>query len=173
MGLFKDKLQDVKAFVFDVDGVFTDGLIHVSFDGRQLRSMNVKDGYAVHFAVKKGYPIAIITGGKCPSIIHRFNDLGIHDVYLKSHNKITDYEHFLEKYDLKDEDILYIGDDLPDYQIMKRVGLATCPADASHEIQEISHYISAKPGGNGCVRDIVEQTLRAQNKWMDLDAFVW
>ena len=171
--MFKDKLKDVKGFVFDVDGVFTNGYIFVSGDGKQTRSMNVKDGYAVHFAIKKGYPIAIISGGKCQSIVHRFTDLGVKDIYIASHNKMLDYDDFLQKYNLEERDILYVGDDLPDFLVMKRSGLCACPSDAAHEIQQICHYISAKSGGNGCVRDIVEQTLRAQNKWMDTDAFVW
>ncbi|MDR0941736.1 MAG: HAD hydrolase family protein [Bacteroidales bacterium] len=173
MGIFKEQLKQVKAFVFDVDGVFTNGVIHVFADGSQMRSMNVKDGYATHFAAKKGYPIAIITGGKCPSVIKRFNDLGVFDVYIASHDKIHDYEDFLQKYNLTDADILYVGDDLPDYKVMTRVGLCACPNDASYEIQEISDYISEKQGGCGCVRDIIEQTLRAHGKWLDNDAFVW
>ena len=173
MGMFKDKLQHVKGFIFDVDGVFTNGYIFVSADGTQTRSMNVKDGYAVHFAIKKGYHIGIITGGKCNSIIHRFTDLGVSDIYLASHDKMKDFDTFIQKYNLKNEDIFYVGDDLPDYNVMKRSGLCACPADASHEIQLISDYISSKSGGQGCVRDIIEQTLRAQGKWMDTDAFVW
>ncbi|MDR2962481.1 MAG: HAD hydrolase family protein [Bacteroidales bacterium] len=173
MGIFKEQLKQVKAFVFDVDGVFTNGVIHVFADGSQMRAMNVKDGYAVHFAAKKGYPIAIITGGKCPSVIKRFNDLGVNDVYISSCNKIVDYDNFLKKHNLSDADILYMGDDLPDYKVMQRAGLCTCPSDAAYEIQEISDYISEKQGGCGCVRDVVEQTLRAHNTWLDSDAFVW
>jgi 3-deoxy-D-manno-octulosonate 8-phosphate phosphatase (KDO 8-P phosphatase) len=173
MGMFKDKLQHVKAFIFDVDGVFTNGFIFVSADGTQTRSMNVKDGYAVHYAVKKGFPIGIISGGKCQSIVHRFNDLGVTDIYLTSYDKMLDFDNFILKYNLSEKDVFYIGDDLPDYNVMKRSGLCACPADATHEIQVISDFISSKGGGQGCVREIIEQTLRAQNKWMDKDAFVW
>lgn len=173
MGMFKDKLKHVKAFIFDVDGVFTNGYIYISADGKQTRCMNVKDGYAVYFAIKKGYHIGIISGGKCESIVHRFKDLGVYDVYLSSHDKMVDYDDFCAKYNLQEKDIFYIGDDLPDYNVMKRSGVCACPADAAHEIQLISNYISSKPGGQGCVREIIEQTLRAQNKWMDIDAFVW
>lgn len=173
MGKFKQNLKNIKAFVFDVDGVFTDGKILFTDDGKQIRNMNVKDGYAVHFAVKKKYPIGIITGGTCNSIKLRFNALGVDDLYIASHNKMKDFEDFISKYDLSPKDILYMGDDLPDYQVMKIVGIPTCPADASTEIKEISSYISPKIGGNGCVRDVLEQVLRAQGKWMDTDAFVW
>jgi len=173
MGFFKDDLTQVKGFVFDVDGVFTNGYIFVSGDGTQTRSMNVKDGYAIHYAVKKNYPIAIISGGKCQSIVHRFTDLGVQDIFINSHNKQNDFNEFLAKYSLTPKDILYMGDDLPDYPVMKQVGLATCPADAAHEIKEISHYISPKPGGAGCVRDVIEQTLTVQGNWMDKEAFVW
>lgn len=173
MTTFKEKLTAVKAFVFDVDGVFTDGKIFILPDGKQARNMNVKDGYAVHFATKKSYPIAIITGGKCESIRGRFDDLGVKDVYISSHNKMDDFNDFLTKYGLHADEVLYMGDDLPDYLVMKAVLVATCPADAAVEIKSISHYISDKNGGTGCVRDVIEQTLRVQGKWMDTDAFVW
>ena len=173
MGKFKDKLKSVKAFVFDVDGVWTNGFIYVDGNGLQMRTTNVKDGYAVHYASKLGYPVAIITGGKCTSIIGRFNDLGVKDVYIEASNKVVYFEQFLEKYNLKAKDIMYMGDDLPDYRVMKMCGLKVCPADAAHEIQEIADYISDKSGGQGCVRDVVEQTLRAQDKWMTKEAFIW
>lgn len=173
MGKFKEALNHVKSFVFDIDGVFTDGMIHILPDSRQMRSMNVKDGYAVHFAAKKGYPIGIITGGKCESVRSRFNDLGVTDVYIASHDKRHDFAHFLNKHNLEAKDVLYMGDDLPDYLLMKEVGVATCPANATEEIKGISHYISDKKGGEGCIRDVIEQTLKTQRVWMDTDAFVW
>lgn len=173
MGKFKDKLKNVRAFIFDVDGVFTNGLIYVDGNGLQMRTSNVKDGYAVHYATKMGYPVAIITGGKCRSIISRFNDLGVKDIYIESSDKMHDFEDFLSKYDLKPKDIMYMGDDLPDYRVMKRCGAKVCPADAAHEILEIADYISEKEGGRGCVRDVIEQTLRAQDMWLTKDAFVW
>jgi len=173
MGKFKEELNYVKAFVFDVDGVFTDGKIYIFPDSRQMRSMNVKDGYAVNFATKKGYPIGIITGGKCESIRSRFSDLGVSDVYIASHDKRRDFEDFLSKHKLKPQDVLYMGDDLPDYLVMKQVAVPTCPADASEEIKGICHYVSDKKGGEGCVRDVIEQTLKTQKVWMDTDAFVW
>ena len=173
MSDYKKKLKNIKAFVFDVDGVFTDGKIFVLPDGRQVRNMNVKDGYAVHFAVKKGFPIAIITGGKCESVRVRFEELGVKDIYIASHNKTLDFRRFLDKYSLTENDILYMGDDLPDYPVMQIVEIATCPCDAAPEIKKISHYVSHFRSGEGCVRDIIEQTLKVQDKWFDVDAFVW
>lgn len=173
MAKFKEALNHVKAFVFDIDGVFTDGSIIINEKGEQYRTMNVKDGYAIHFAVKKEYPIAIISGGKCKSVIKRFNDLGVTDVYIESKNKMLDFNKFLEKYKIQAEDVLFMGDDIPDYPLMKNVGVATCPSDAVPEIKSVAHYISDKPGGRGCVRDIVEQTLKTQKNWMSTDAFVW
>lgn len=173
MGFFKDELQYIRAFVFDVDGVFTNGMIYVSGKGTQSRAMNVKDGYAVHYASKIGYPIGIISGGRCESVTYRFNDLGVEDVFLSSHNKMKDFETFLAKYNLSPQDVLYVGDDLPDYPVMKKVRISVCPADAAQEIQSIAHYISPFKGGQGCVRDILEQTLKSQGKWMNKEAFVW
>lgn len=173
MANFKEELNHIKAFVFDVDGVFTDGKIFLTGDGAQMRNMNVKDGYAVHHAIKKGYKIGIITGGTCESIRHRFESLGVEDIYISSHNKMEDYHHFLKKYDLADENILYMGDDIPDYQVMKKVRIATCPNDASPEIKEIADYVSHKNGGTGCIRDVIEQTLKTQGAWFGQDAFVW
>jgi 3-deoxy-D-manno-octulosonate 8-phosphate phosphatase (KDO 8-P phosphatase) len=169
---FKKLLCNVKAFVFDVDGVFSHNvLLHPS--GEILRSMNIKDGFAVQYAVKKGYLIAIISGGKCDAVRERFKNLGVSDIYLQSHNKIDDFDDFLSKYQLQSEDVLYMGDDLPDYEIMKRVGVPTCPADAVEEIKSISVYVSHKTGGEGCVRDIIEQVLRVQGQWMHPEAFKW
>jgi len=173
MSDYKKQLKNIKAFVFDVDGVFTDGKIMILPDGKQIRNMNVKDGYAVHFAVKKGFPIAIITGGKCESVRYRFEELGVTDIYIASHDKTRDFKHFLDKHTLSENDILYVGDDLPDLPIMQRVSIACCPSDAATEIKALSHYVSHKRSGDGCVRDIIEQTLKIQGKWLDTDAFVW
>jgi 3-deoxy-D-manno-octulosonate 8-phosphate phosphatase (KDO 8-P phosphatase) len=173
MGLnFKEMLGRVKAFAFDVDGVFSHNVI-LDPSGEMMRSMNIKDGFAVQYAVKKGYPIAIITGGDSESVRLRFENLGITDIYLKSRNKIEDFNEFLLRYQLKAEEILYMGDDLPDYEIMKRVGVPTCPADAVDEIKSIAAYVSHKTGGEGCVRDVMEQVLRVQGQWLHPEAFVW
>ena len=171
MDNFKERLKNIKAFVFDVDGVFSDNIIlHTS--GDLMRHMNVKDGFAVKTAANKGFAIGIITGGNSESVRTRFNTLDVTDVYLASHNKMDDFEDFYYKYELKPEEILYMGDDIPDYEVMTKVGLATCPSNAVQEIQNISHYISDKRAGAGCVRDVIEQVLRAQGKWFNLTEIV-
>ena len=168
MDNFKERLKDIKAFVFDVDGVFSSN-IYLHPSGDMYRSMNTKDGYALQYAIKKeNFLAGIITGGYSESVKSRFNGLGITDVYIKSTNKLDDFEDFMYKYNLKPEEIVYMGDDLPDYEIMKIVGVPTCPADAAEEIKAISVYISDKKGGEGCVRDIIEQVLRAQGKWVKI-----
>jgi 3-deoxy-D-manno-octulosonate 8-phosphate phosphatase (KDO 8-P phosphatase) len=162
---FKEKLTKIKAFVFDVDGVFS-GSFLVDNQAEYLRLMNAKDGFAVRYAVESGFIVGIITGGVSESVKMRFNYLGITDIYLNSRNKIEDFEDFYYKYNLKPEEILYMGDDLPDYEILATTNVvATCPADAVREIIEVCEYISDKNGGEGCVRDVVEQVLRSQNKW--------
>ena len=139
-----------------------------------LRSVNIKDGYALQFAVKCGLVVAIITGGKTEAIRKRYEGLGLKDVCMGAAVKIKEYEALKEKYGLKDEEILYMGDDIPDYEVMKLCGCPCCPADACPEIKEISLYISHRNGGYGCGRDVVEQVLRAQGKWMqDAKAFGW
>jgi 3-deoxy-D-manno-octulosonate 8-phosphate phosphatase (KDO 8-P phosphatase) len=169
---FKELLRNVKAFAFDVDGVFSHNvLVHPS--GELLRTMNLKDGYAVQYAIKKGYPVAIITGGNSEALRLRFESLGISDIYLKSQNKLDDFSDFLARHQLKPEAILYMGDDLPDYDIMKRAGVPTSPADAVEEIKALSVYVSHKTGGEGCVRDVIEQVLRVQEKWMHPDSLSW
>lgn len=173
MANLKEHLNSIKAFAFDVDGVFSDSIVMLHPNGELMRTMNIKDGYAIQLAVKKNYPIAIITGGNSESVKTRFVNLGVTDVYLKSYNKMEDLTDFCAKYDLEFSDILYMGDDMPDYDVMKNVGFPVCPADAAYEIQEISKYISSKKGGMGCVRDVIEQVLKLQGKWMDGYAFQW
>jgi 3-deoxy-D-manno-octulosonate 8-phosphate phosphatase (KDO 8-P phosphatase) len=173
MSNFKEELKKVKAFAFDVDGVFSDGNLFLYPNGEHIRSMNIKDGYAVQFAIKKSFHIAIITGGNSESVRMRFNNLGVSDVYLRSANKLDDLKDFMAKYDLNPSEVLYMGDDIPDYEVMKYAGIATCPADAAEEIKSISHYISRVKGGNGCVRDVIEQVLRIHGLWMDADAIKW
>jgi len=169
---FKELLPHVTAFAFDIDGVLS-GNLYITNSGEQLRSINIKDGYALQLAVKKGFPIAIITGGNSEAILHRFRGLGITDIYMKSLIKIEDYNDFLAKYSLKAENVMYMGDDIPDYEVMKYTGIPVCPADAAEEIKALSLYISNIKGGDGCVRDVIEQVLRAQNKWLDIHAFQW
>jgi 3-deoxy-D-manno-octulosonate 8-phosphate phosphatase (KDO 8-P phosphatase) len=170
---YKEGLAKIKAFVFDVDGVLGSDRVLLNTDGEMLRTMNIKDGYALQYAVRKGYKIAIITGGASESVKTRFVKLGITDVYLKSHDKMDDYNHFVGKYNLDDDEILYMGDDLPDYSVMLRAGIPTCPSNAVEEIKTISKYISDKAGGDGAVRDIIQQVLRLQGKWMDKDSVYW
>ncbi len=169
----KKEISKVKAFAFDVDGVFSDGSVILHPDGELVRAMNIKDGFAVQLAVKKGYPVAIITGGVSEPVKKRFLKLGVTDIYLGSSNKIDDFNDFLYKYTLNATDVLYMGDDLPDYEIMRIAGFPACPDDAAVEIKEISEYISFRKGGEGCVRDVIEKVLRLHGKWMDEDGFYW
>ena len=170
---FKEGLKIVKAFAFDVDGVLSSPEVYLHPGGELMRSMNTKDGYALQHAVKRGYPIAIITGGKTEAVGERFRGLGITDIYLGSSNKIDDYKDFLFKYGLKDEEVLYMGDDLPDYEVLKKVGVPCCPSDAVEEIKSVAHYISPFAGGKGCARDVIEQVLRLHGRWMDKAKFDW
>ncbi len=165
MGLFKEELRSIKAFVFDVDGVLAESQVMLHPSGDMMRIMNTKDGLALFYAVKENFPVAIITGAKSPSIRERFESLGIHDVFLDSRNKLKDMNIFLTKYQLEPAAVLYMGDDIPDISAMKEIGLPTCPNDAAEEVQNISKYISNLPGGHGCVRDVIEQVLRSQGKW--------
>ena len=171
---FKENLKNIKAFAFDVDGVLATNSVVLYPNGEPMRMVSIKDGYALQHAVKKGYPVAIITGAKTEAVRIRFAGLGVTDIYLASCYKMKDFEDFATKYDLSFSDILYMGDDIPDYHIMKACGFPCCPSDAAPEIKEISCYISPKEGGMGCGRDVVEQVLKAQDKWMDDDdAFGW
>ncbi|MBO6005554.1 MAG: HAD hydrolase family protein [Paludibacteraceae bacterium] len=170
----KERLKDVKAFVFDVDGVLSTSHIPLYPGGEPMRVINTKDGYALHQASVRNYPLAIITGGRTDAIEARFRGLGFHEIYMGAKNKIGKLKEFAEKYNLKMEEIMYMGDDIPDYECMKMVGFPVCPSDAVPEIKEISVYISDREGGRGCARDVVEQVLKAQGQWMsDVEAFGW
>ena len=170
---FKEELKNIKAFVFDVDGVFSSASVLLHPSGEMLRTSNIKDGYAIFHAVKTGYPVAIITGGDSKLVKARFEKLGVKHIYIKSKDKMIDFKAFLKLAQLEAKDILYMGDDIPDYPVMKVVGVPTCPDDAAVEIKSISKYISHRKGGEGCVRDVVEQVLRAQGNWMNAEAFSW
>lgn len=161
----KQLLPKINTLIFDVDGVLTNGLVTIMPDGELVRNMNVKDGYALKTAVDKGYNICIISGGKNEGVRTRLANLGIKDIYLGVRDKIQQYTKLVEKYNLKPENVLYMGDDIPDYPVMKLVGMPCCPNDAAPEIQGVSKYISNKKGGEGCVRDVIEQILRVQGKW--------
>lgn len=167
-------LSKIRLLAFDIDGVLSASTIPVDDDGQPIRTANVKDGYAIHLALKQGLPIAIITGGRHEAVRRRYESLGCQDVHLGCSMKIETYEALLKKYGLMDENVLYMGDDIPDYEVMKRCGCPCCPKDAAPEIREISLYISHYPGGTGCGRDVIEQVLKAQGKWMaDRMAFGW
>jgi len=170
---YKEKLQPITTFIFDYDGVLTDGTVYPSADGEMMRSANVKDGYALQLAVKKGYNIAIISGGQSKTMEKRMEALKITDVFLGVRNKKEVFDKYVEDHQLKMEEILYMGDDIPDYQLLKLVGVSTCPADAAEEILEIVDYISHRPGGKGAVRDILRQVMKLQGKWFDDEAFYW
>lgn len=162
---YKEIMPKITTFMFDVDGVLTNGMIHISSTGELTRLMNTKDGFALKTAVEKGFNICIISGGANEGVRKRLEGLGIQDIYLGAHHKVEFFEEYIAKRAIKPEQILYMGDDLPDYPVMKLVGLATCPKDAVAEIQNISHYVSQKKGGLGCVRDVIEQVLKVQGKW--------
>jgi len=170
---YKEHLASISTFIFDVDGVLTDGKVFITTSGEQYRNMNIKDGYALQLAVKKGFNVAIISGGNNEGVRVRLKGLGLTDIYLGQRHKMDAFEDLLAIYDLKEENVLYMGDDIPDYEVMQRAGIAVCPDDAAEEIKSISDYVSPIKGGSGCVRDILEQTMKAQNKWMNGDGFEW
>ena len=162
---FKELLTDIRAFAFDVDGVLSESVIPMSTSGEPMRTANIKDGYAIQLAVKLGYHVAIITGGSTEAVKTRFSMLGVQDIYMRQASKIGAYEDWKRKHNLTDNQILYMGDDMPDLPLMELAGIATCPADACIDVRQASIYISPRNGGQGCARDVIEQTLRAQNNW--------
>lgn len=167
-------LKKIKAIVFDVDGVLSASTIAMDAEGQPVRTMNIKDGYAMQLAVKKGLVVAIITGGRDEVIRRRYEYLGVKHIYIGSSVKMKDFEDLLSKTGITEEEVLYLGDDIPDYEIMQRVGLPCCPADAAPEIKAIAKYVSPFTGGNGCGRDVLEQVMKAQGMWMsDKVAFGW
>jgi len=170
---FKEELRSVKAFVFDIDGVLSTQTIALSLWGMPHRTINLRDGYAIQLAVKKGYHVGIISGANSKEYIKRLKTLGINDIYLNSRTKSESMNELISKWNIDLRYVLYMGDDIPDFKVMKMVGLPACPADADSEIKRISVYISDKRGGEGCVRDVIEQALRLHNNWMDHEAFSW
>ena len=162
---YKEYLNHITTFIFDVDGVLTDSSVLVTTTGELLRSMNIKDGFALKFAVSAGYNVAIISAGTNDGVKLRLEGLGIKDVFLGAHDKIKQFNTYIETNNIKAENILYMGDDVADYPVMKVVGLPSCPQDAIPEIKAISKYISHKEGGKGAVRDVIEQVLKVQGKW--------
>ena len=167
-------LKKIRAVIFDVDGVLSAETITLHPSGEPLRTVNIKDGYAIQLAVKMGLRIVVMTGGNTPSIRLRYERLGVEDIYMQCAVKIKTYEAFLEKYGLTDEEVIYVGDDIPDYEIMSRCGCPCCPSDAYSDIKALSLYVSQCAGGYGCGRDVIEQVLRAQGKWLSsAKAFGW
>lgn len=167
-------LNKVRAVMFDVDGVLSAETITLSASGEPLRTVNIKDGYAIQLACKKGLHVAIITGGNTDAVRIRYEGLGVKDVCMGAKVKIEVYEELLRKYGLADEEVIYVGDDIPDYCIMKRAGCPCCPKDACPDIKGVSRYVSDRTGGHGVGRDIIEQVLKAQGKWLDDEvAFGW
>lgn len=165
MGNFKEDIVRTEAFIFDVDGVLTDGGIIPTLDGDFIRKYNAKDGYAIAYAIRMGYRVCIITGGRGENLRHRLEMLHIEDMYLDCSNKIAALEEYCGRCGIDPANVIYMGDDIPDLECMQMVGIPVCPADACSEVIEASRYVSEFEGGRGAVRDIVEQTLRAQGQW--------
>lgn len=162
---YKELMNHINAFVFDVDGVLTNGTVHITPTGEMLREMNIKDGFAMKAAVESGYAVCIISGGSNEGVRIRLRNLGITDIHLGIPDKVETFKEYCELYHINPEQVLYMGDDIPDYHVMQKVGLPTCPQDASPEIKAISQYISHKNGGQGAVRDVIEQVMKVQGKW--------
>lgn len=170
---YKEKLNHITTFIFDFDGVLTDGKVYLLPPNEFVRTMNTRDSYAIQYAVKKGFRIVIITGGNNEMVRERMEYLGVKDVFLRASLKLPVFELFLKENNLPIENVLYMGDDLPDYHTIKKAGIGACPSDAVKEIREVADYISPIKGGQGCVRDVIEQTLMVQGKWFDKDGLEW
>lgn len=166
-------LTKIKSFIFDVDGVLSPSTITLHPSGEPMRMVNIKDGYAIQLAVKLGYKIAIITGGRTRAVYERYKGLGVKFIYMSISKKLPTYKEFRDQFNLKDEEIMYMGDDIPDYEIMKVVGLPCAPKDAVSEIKECATFISSRNGGEGCAREVIEEVMKAQGKWMNDEAFGW
>lgn len=164
---YKQLLPNITTIILDVDGVLTNGYVTIMPNGELVRTMNIKDGYALKTAVDKGYRVCVISGGTNEGVRTRLANLGIEDIYLGAHQKIEQWNLLKKKYKLDASEVLYMGDDIPDLPVLMEVGLPYCPNDAAPEIQQISKYISYKKGGEGCVRDVLEQIMRVQGKWTE------
>jgi 3-deoxy-D-manno-octulosonate 8-phosphate phosphatase (KDO 8-P phosphatase) len=162
---YKEIMNQIDTFVFDIDGVLTDGSVHVSQSGEMLRIMNIRDGFAMKAALESGYNVCIISGGSNEGVRIRLRNLGITDIHLGTPDKVATFKEYTELYNIDPENVLYMGDDIPDFHVMQLVGLPTCPQDASPEIKKIATYISHVNGGKGAVRDVIEQVMKVQGKW--------
>ncbi|HHW60094.1 MAG: HAD hydrolase family protein [Bacteroidales bacterium] len=170
---YKEKLKNITTIILDYDGVLTDGKVYIVENGREIRAGNVKDSYILQLLIKKGFNVIMISGSNADSIRWRCKSLNIENIHLGIVNKLTEYELIKKKFNINDYEILFIGDDIPDYELMINAGVSVCPADAAQEIKEVADYISRYEGGKGCVREIGEQILKAQNKWMDKECLEW
>jgi len=162
---YKEIMNHITTFIFDVDGVLTDSSVHVTENGEMLRIMNIRDGFALKAAIESGYHVCIISGGNNEGVRIRLKNLGIKNIYLASPNKVATFNEYTDLFKIKPEQVLYMGDDIPDFHVMQLVGLPACPQDASPEIKAISKYISHKNGGKGAVREVIEQVMKVQGKW--------
>jgi 3-deoxy-D-manno-octulosonate 8-phosphate phosphatase (KDO 8-P phosphatase) len=162
---YKEIMNDITTFIFDIDGVLTDGSVFVTNEGEILRTMNIRDGYALKAAVESGYNVCVISGGSNEGVRVRLRNLGITDIHLGSPDKVETYKEYIELYNIQPDQVMYMGDDIPDYHVMQLVGLPVCPQDASPEIKAISKYISHKNGGKGAAREVIEQVMKVQDKW--------
>ena len=169
---YKEKLPNITTFIFDIDGVFTTGEV-ILFQNEFVRTLHSKDAYAIQYAKKMGYRLFAITGGESEQTKRTLEAIGLTHVYLNSANKIEVYNSCKEEYNFKDDEVLYMGDDLPDYPLLQKVHVSSCPQDAAPEIKKICDYQSPIFGGKGCVRDVIEQTLKTQDKWFTEHSFVW
>jgi 3-deoxy-D-manno-octulosonate 8-phosphate phosphatase (KDO 8-P phosphatase) len=162
---YKETMNHIDTFVLDVDGVLTDGTVHVTPNGEMLREMNIRDGFAMKAALESGYRICVISGGSNEGVRIRLRNLGITDIHLGVPDKVQTFKEYCFDYQVDPKNVAYMGDDIPDFHVMQLVGLPSCPQDASPEIKGISHYVSHKLGGKGAVRDLIEQVMRVQGKW--------
>ena len=162
---YKEIMNGITTLIFDIDGVLTDGSVFVTNAGEMLRTMNIRDGFALKAAVESGYNVCVISGGSNEGVRVRLRNLGITNIHLGCHDKVEMYKEYIELYGIQPEQVMYMGDDIPDFHVMKLVGLPTCPQDASPEIKAISKYISHKNGGKGAVREVIEQVMKVQGKW--------
>jgi len=159
--------KNIRVFVFDVDGVLTDGTLLVLNDGQMARRMHIKDGYAIQLAIKKGYKLIVVSGSQSDAVINRLNKLGVIDIRMNVSDKLEILQSIISEYKVKTEELLFMGDDMPDLPAIKIVGLSCCPADAATEIKEVAHYISHLNGGMGCVRDVIEKVLKLNSHWSE------
>ena len=173
MSNYKSYLKNITTFVFDYDGVLTNGIVTLNEHGEPFRTANVKDGYALQLAVKSGYHVAVISGGRSETIVKRMIALGVDQVFVGVESKIEVYHEYLEAIGETPDKVLYMGDDIPDLKCLRESGLSACPSDAAGEVKAVVDYISPVKGGEGCVRDVIEQVLKISGKWMSDGAFTW